>query len=572
MAGLKANTLLLTGLPRSGTTLSCALLNRLPNVVALSEPLTFGGLDTAPEALATIAGFLEGVREAALKDGVAPTKSDGDWRSDNYMEPPRSEGGLRKRFSSVRPMEIGKPLSRDFLLCVKEPGLFTALAEKLANQYRLFALIRSPLSVLASWQTIDFPVQRGHLIGAERLDEDLRVRLGSIDDRLERQVELIAWFLSVYAKFPQRRVLRYEDLVLDPRSQLLPLVGRARGVSEAQDHRINEQAPEDRYPGVDFQELARRLQRIAPLIERFYPGYGETLAEVIARRRASLRYRGADGRGGKVNLFVAGVAKGGTTAVSAYLGSHPEIRMANRKEVHWFDRDDRGPDPDYEKYHACFRPPVEGAKFIGEATPAYIYWPQAIERLKAYNPEARIIVLLRHPTFRAYSQWRMERTRERETLDFSTAVRAERSRRLSMKPERVRRIFSYLDRGNYGRQIADLLSHFPRSQCHFLRTDRLWAAPGEALRKIQDFLGVASFGGGEPGRYWGRSSETGQPMMSMDDRTYLDEHFRDEIIQAQALTGLDLSDWLSPDYVEPMQVPAGRDETEPRKTPLALEA
>ncbi len=555
LAGLEPSTLLLTGLPRSGTTLSCALLNRLPNVLALSEPLMFGGLDTREEALATISGFLEGVRETALKDGVAPTKSDGDWMSDNFMEPPKPDGGLRKRSSTIRPMEIGKPLSPDFLLCIKEPGLFTALAEELANRYRLFALIRSPLSVLASWQTIDFPVQRGHLLGAERLDEDLRVRLGSIEDRLERQVELIAWFLSAYAKLPARRVLRYEDLILDPRSQLRPMVGRGRGVSQVDEHRITEQAPEDRYPGVDFQALARRLHRIAPLIERFYPGYGETLTEVMAGHRTALRYRGADGRGGKVNMFVAGVAKGGTTALASYLGRHPAIRMANRKEVHWFDQDELRPEADYERYHVCFRPPVEGATVIGEATPAYVYWPKTLERLKAYNPDARIIVLLRHPTFRAYSQWRMERARERETLDFSAAIRAERSRRLTMKPERVRRIFSYLERGQYGLQIAALLSHFPRSQCHFLRTDSLWSAPEQELRAIHDFLGVTPIGVGEAGRYVAPALEAIEAAIPLEDRVYLDQQFRDQIIMAQELSGLDLSDWLTADYLEPMGNP-----------------
>ncbi len=547
-------TLLLTGLPRSGTTLTGALLNRLPDVLAISESIVFGGLDTPQEALRTISGFIQGVRETALKDGIAPTKTDGDWTSDNFVGPPKTDGGIRKRAGAVQALAIGKALSPDFLLCIKQPALFTALASELAKQYPLAAIIRSPLAVLASWQTVDFHIQDGRMPQAERLDPELGARLSSIENRLERQVELIGWFLSTYAKLPEPRVFRYEDLVLDPRSQLRPMIEGSRPVLQAAEHQIKQQAPEDRYPGLDFSELARRLQRIEPLIDRFYPDYGHTLAEAIAGRRARLRYSGADGRQAKVNLFVAGVEKGGTTALAAYLKRHPAIRMANRKEMHLFNKDEWYADiGDFESYHVWFRPPVRGARVIGEATPAYFFWPKALERLKAYNPDARLVVVLRNPTFRAYSQWRMERARGRETLDFSAAIRAETSRRLSMRPDRVLKRFSYGAWGRYGTHIERLLSLFPRDQCHFLRTDALWTAPDAELRAIHGFLGIEPLGLGQAGAYVSPTLGMAAGAMRPQDRAYLDELFREEIIKAQALTGLDLSDWLTPDYAEPMR-------------------
>ncbi len=550
-------TLLLTGVPRSGTTLTGALLNRLPDVLAISESIVFGGLDTRPEALRTISGFVQGVREAALRDGIAPTKTDGDWTSDNFVGPPKTDGGIRPRAGSVQALPIGKALSPDFLLCIKQPALFTALAEELSQQYPLAAIIRSPLAVLASWQTVDFHIQDGRMPQAERLDPDLAARLASIGDRLDRQVELIAWFLATYAKLPEKRVFRYEDLVLDPRSQLRPMIEASRPVLQAAAHEIKQQAPEDRYPGLDFPELARRLQRIEPLIEDFYPGYGQTLAEAIDDRRASLRYRGADGEGGKVNLFVAGVAKGGTTALATYLGRHPAIRIANRKEMHLFDKDEWYAEiGDFERYHVWFRPPVRAAKVIAEATPAYFLWPKALERLKAYNPDARFVVVLRHPTFRAYSQWRMERARGRETLDFSAAIRAEASRRLSMRPDRVLRRFAYAEWGRYGTHIEHLLSLFPRDQCHFLRTDALWTAPDAELRAIHEFLRIEPLGLGQAAVYESPTLGVEAAPISPQDRAYLDGLLRDEIIKAQELTGLDLGDWLGADYAEPMRQPA----------------
>ncbi len=192
---------------------------------------------------------------------------------------------------------------------------------------------------------------------------------------------------------------------------------------------------------------------------------------------------------------------------------------------------------------------------IGEATPAYFFWPNAPERLKAYNPDARFVVLLRNPTFRAHSQWRMERARGRETLDFSAAIRSETSRRLSMRPDRVLRRFAYAEWGRYGTHIEHLLTLFPRDHCHFLRTDALWTAPDAQLRAIHEFLGIEPLGVGQAGAFVSPTLGVEAEPISPLDRAYLDELFRDEIIKAQELTGLDLSDWLRADHAEPMRQP-----------------
>ena len=59
-----------------------------------------------------------------------------------------------------------------------------------------------------------------------------------------------------------------------------------------------------------------------------------------------------------VNFIICGVQKGGTSALDAYLREHPEICMANEKEVHFFDNEAYFVDgkPDYSKYHSSFSP------------------------------------------------------------------------------------------------------------------------------------------------------------------------------------------------------------------------
>ncbi len=539
-------TVLITGLPRSGTTLACALLNQIPDVLALAEPIPLTDVLDRATALQVVADFVRNTRRQALREGLAPTLSRA-WTGDNLAEAPRADGQLRAGIGELRPLPIDRPLSSNFLLCIKHPALFTALAEDLSRDLPVFAVVRSPLAALASWQTLEFLPHHGRSVVAERMDPGLGARLNEIADRLERQVELMGWYLSAFAKLPARRVIRYEDLVADPASQLSLITPaethQFRNVADS----VREQAPEVRYPRVDLAELAGRLTRILPQIERFYPDYAETLTAASRGKPAVWRPKGVDGGGkAKIDFVVAGFQKGGTTATASYLGRHPSIRMANSKEVHFFDRDEHDwAAPDYRRYHAWFQPPTPGARAIGEATPIYVYWPRAMERLKAYNRDAKLIVLLRHPTFRAHSHWRMEIAQKRESLSFSAAIREGR-RRAAMSPNGVHRVHSYIDRSLYAAQIARLLELFPRSQCCFLRSDRLWSHPDAVLREMHGFLGVEPIGLGgqsELAAFRGLYAP-----MAEADRAYLDGVFADDIRQTQVLTGVDLEDWLSPAY------------------------
>lgn len=251
-----------------------------------------------------------------------------------------------------------------------------------------------------------------------------------------------------------------------------------------------------------------------------------------------------------VNFFVVGVQKGGTTALDTMLRKHPAIQMASVKEVHFFDNEAVDwANPDYRLLHRNFdwsaRPAMRG-----ETTPIYIYWPRCLERLQAYNPYARLVLGLRHPSLRAFSHWKMERQRLDESLTFSDAIRSGRSR-VADAENAAHRVHSYVERGFYHIQISRLLTLFPREQIHFFRTDHLWTDPKGSLAAIQDFLSV-------PRRLTSERSyivplESNQTLtMAPDDRLLLDDLYKSSIEAAARLTGLDLSDWLQPGYLEPM--------------------
>jgi len=190
-----------------------------------------------------------------------------------------------------------------------------------------------------------------------------------------------------------------------------------------------------------------------------------------------------------VTFLIAGVQKGGTTALFDYLGDYTDIALSAFKEVHFFDDDARDwATPDYEPYHAQFADP--GGRPCGEATPIYTYWPGSLERIAAYNPAMRLIVVLRDPVQRAWSHWRMEYARGTETQPFAWCIRQGRQRLFDALPWGCHREFSYVERGFYGEQMERLFELFPRDQALVMKSDDLRSDPAPVLARVRTFLGL----------------------------------------------------------------------------------
>lgn len=190
-----------------------------------------------------------------------------------------------------------------------------------------------------------------------------------------------------------------------------------------------------------------------------------------------------------VTFLIVGVQKGGTTALFDYLGDYPDIALPATKELHFFDDEAQPwPDADLAAYHAQF--PAPAGRPCGEATPIYSYWPNSLERVAAYNPAMKLILVLRDPVQRAWSHWRMEYARGVETHPFAWCIREGRQRLFAAEPWGHDREVSYVERGFYGEQVERLLGLFPRDQLLVLTSHDLRADPGPALGRTRAFLGL----------------------------------------------------------------------------------
>jgi hypothetical protein len=272
------NTWLVTGLPRSGTTLVCALLNEYPNTLALAEPLILERHGNRERAVQEIKQFIAMIRLQVVTTKRAMSGHISGAVPDNWLEEPSDAvGSLRRSNAEFGVVNVDKSLSADFRLIVKHPGEFSALADLLVGNYPMMAIVRHPLAVLASWQTVDLPVHVGHMPIAEAFNPELAAHLAAEPDRVARQVRLIEWLLSTYRSVLPERVLRYEDLVAAPEASLARIVPNACAPSRA----LSAYAATTRYAGVDLRKLAKALLRIQPIIEHFYPGFEQSLSELL---------------------------------------------------------------------------------------------------------------------------------------------------------------------------------------------------------------------------------------------------------------------------------------------------
>lgn len=124
---------------------------------------------------------------------------------------------------------------------------------------------------------------------------------------------------------------------------------------------------------------------------------------------------------------MAGVQKAGTSTLYRVLVAHQSIARAPQKEWHFFDDDSLDwSDPDFTGYEVARRGPQAPATMSVDASPSYLFWPDALERIRAWNPDVPLVLSFRDPVERAFSHWVMNWTRRltaAERIPFAESVR-----------------------------------------------------------------------------------------------------------------------------------------------------
>jgi hypothetical protein len=206
----------LTGVPRSGTTLTCYLLNKLPDTVALHEPMQGmnRGTNDPRELSLSVKQFFQDQRVSIRARGRALSRNIDGVVPDNPFSDEPSETGARRQIDQKGEIVIDKELSDQFMLIIKHTHRFAPLLGHLVELMPVFAVVRNPLSTLASWRTMDAGIADGRSGPAGRVAPELGEAMARFEDILDRQIYLLGWFWQQFRRhLPEHAIIEYETLV-----------------------------------------------------------------------------------------------------------------------------------------------------------------------------------------------------------------------------------------------------------------------------------------------------------------------------------------------------------------------
>lgn len=257
-------------------------------------------------------------------------------------------------------------------------------------------------------------------------------------------------------------------------------------------------------------------------------------------------------------------------------------RRSNRRLHKYLEGSMAGVDPggivsDWADYLKLFKN-VDGEIAIGEASVCYLWSPTAAINIRSGIPQAKIVMILRNPADRAFSQYMQYAANGLVRRSFREQIESsERNTRCEFDT-----LYPFLEYGQYYEQVKAYLALFPRANVRICLYEEAWNDPARFLKSIFEFLGVDSEFRADVSRrslqarmpraltaqYLLRKSgltprlktllpkmvregvrkslfkSTDSQAMDAHDRTYLRDYYRDDVENLSSLLDRDLGAWL----------------------------
>lgn len=247
------------------------------------------------------------------------------------------------------------------------------------------------------------------------------------------------------------------------------------------------------------------------------------------------------------DYLIIGAARCGTTTLYSYLIQHPSIYSSTEKEPGFF-----GPMfntgilwykahfPSYLfKFYVKW---IRKRDFItGEASTIYLLDPRTPKRVLKKIRDVKLIVLLRNPVDRAYSNYNFQVKRKRENRSFNQAIESELKllntvhsnlKEYEQNEIIMQKAYSYLLPGIYIDQLKNWFDFFAKSKFLIIKTEEFNMYPEKTLKDVFEFLGVSSY------------SVTNLKKQNVGSYQLMDPKTRKELIDFYKLHNRRLSDLL----------------------------
>lgn len=194
------------------------------------------------------------------------------------------------------------------------------------------------------------------------------------------------------------------------------------------------------------------------------------------------------------NFLIVGAAKAGTTTLYSLLGQHPQVFLPQAKEIQFFSNVNSLFASTIEDYFGLFSR-ASNYVAVGEVSPSYLYDPIAPKLIYEALGNVKIVIVLRDPVKRAFSNWVHNHNFGIEPLDFPDAIAAEASR-INDPDFRQKclsnndQTFFYFSRGCYADQIKRYQEVFGSQNVEVILLDDIAQQFTETMKNLSFFLGI----------------------------------------------------------------------------------
>lgn len=196
----------------------------------------------------------------------------------------------------------------------------------------------------------------------------------------------------------------------------------------------------------------------------------------------------------KVDFFIVGAPKAGTTSLYHYLSEHPQVEMSSQKEPDYFSDKAINEQGMYygknrvdklDKYESLF---VQKESVVyGEGSVSYLFYDNVAEDIKKYNPNAKIIIMLRNPIERAFSHYLM---------DYRLGLISDSFENIITKKSKHKNAHlfyqQYIEVSKYAKQIQRYLDFFEKENILFIDYEDFKKNVSKTVDKVYDFLNIST--------------------------------------------------------------------------------
>ena len=196
----------------------------------------------------------------------------------------------------------------------------------------------------------------------------------------------------------------------------------------------------------------------------------------------------------KVDFFIVGAPKSGTTSLYHYLNEHPQVEMSSQKEPDYFSDKAIHEQGMYYgknrvktlgKYESLFE--QKESVVYGEASVSYLFYDNVAEDIKKYNPNAKIIIMLRNPIQRAFSHYLM---------DYKLGLISDSFENIIAKKSKHKNAHlfyqQYIEVSKYAMQIQRYQDFFEKENILFIDYEDFKKNVSETVGQVYNFLNISA--------------------------------------------------------------------------------